>query len=194
MPRPKKLSKTKQLRHELLRAAAEHQVRYNALNRLHSAQMAETRHLLDRLNAYGGTQVDYNYTKQLYSVSMFVDLHRVSLLRNPGEFLADIARKLCIKLVRERPEFSGTLPRNFFTQIRNLPANERRAHLIPLYDRLRQTIYEAYSSADAKDNADTQELYEVFSRSLTFPSFCHLLTLLEKHASCLPLGAAAHNS
>ena len=186
MPRPRKLSKTKQLRRDLRQAAAEHKLRYDALNRTCSEHVAEVRRLRSRLSSYGGSDVTYDHPNDLHHTSIFVDRPRVSTLRNPGELLADLAMQLCTKLVREVPELSGTLPREFLTKIRNLPTNERRAHLIPLWERLRRDIAEAYSRYETKDNADILELYEVFTRSLTFPSFCHFLTLLEKHANCLP--------
>jgi hypothetical protein len=186
MPRPRKLSKTKQLRRHLRQAIADHKFCYDALNRTCCEHMAEVLRLRSRLNAYGCCTVDSNLAKQFYTVSMRLNRTLVGTLQNPGELLADLAEKLCTQLVREVPELSGTLPHEFFTKIRNLPSNERRAHLIPLWDCLRHDIFNAHVAYDAKDNADIQELNQVFTYGLTFPSFCHLLTLLEKHANCLP--------
>lgn len=189
MSRPKHLSKTKLLRRQLRQAQQDAQTRYDALNHVASEKQRKIEALSHRLQAIGVTSVHERTPGKVYGVAVEVDRREIGGLKNPGHFLADLAAELFTKLAREMPELSGPMPEKFYAAMRTLPTHERRAKLMPLYDAIRRRVYDDYSKVRPTagnypfcPDANASELFETFHRTLTFPSFCRLLEILEENA------------
>lgn len=189
MSRPKPISKTKLLRRQLRQAQQDAQTRYDALNRVASEKQRKIEALSHRLQSIGFTSVHERPPGDRYCVAVEVDRREIDGLKNPGHFLADLAAELFTKLAREMPELSDPMPEKFYAALRTLPTRERRAKLMPLYDGLRRRVYDDYSKVRPTagnypfcPDADASKLFETFDRTLTFPSFCHLLEILEENA------------
>lgn len=188
MSRPKKLSKTKLLRRQLRESIKEAQTRYDAINRLVSEKQRQIESLKSWLSSIGATSVHEVPPGNVYCVTARVDGRAMAGLKYPGQFLAGLAGELFTKLVRETPELSGAVPKDFFGRIRTLPTAERNAKLFPFWKALQRKVFDDYQKSVVENgggvsqDANAVELQEVFQRDLSFLSFCRLLELLEEHA------------
>ncbi len=188
MSRPKKLSKTKQLRRQLRESEKEAQTRYDAIKRIASDKQRQLKALRQKLQNIGVTNVQLEPPGDVYGVAIRVDRRAISHLKHPGHFLADLALELFTKLVREMPELSGAVPQDFFGRIRTLPTAVRNAKLFPFWKSLQYKVFDDYQKSVLENggrisqDANAVELQEVFQRDLSFLSFCRLLELLEEHA------------